>query len=158
MTNQLSLISDKQSAQYYIPEPNVRDVFLLGYCELFAIHQKIQHPDDTIIFINDDSHGPNRISLYHAVIQNHKTHRYYDASGLIAVNEDMLMQYILNNYSNGHHDFSIITDEQTVNHNLSIMTGIDESQLFNTDEFNFYILDNPDINHQIQPYLLIPEP
>ena len=137
--------SDTTSPQFEIKPLQIRESFLMGYCDIYAIlNQKFQIGGVNIpVIINDDTNGKH--SLYHVVSKNIESDYYYDASGLIAFDIDSLRQYIRNNYSENKNDFSIISNPIQVADYLEITTGLSSQDATSSDQLYLYIDSNLEI-------------
>lgn len=136
--------TDDISPLFAIKSFQIRESFLMGYCDIYAmLNQKFQIGGVNIpVVINDDSNGKH--SLYHVVSKNIESGRYYDASGLIALDIDSLCQYIRDNYSKNKNDFSIIEQAKQVADYLEITTGISSQDATSPDQLYLYIESNLD--------------
>lgn len=134
--------SDDISPLFAIKSYQIRESFLMGYCDIYAmLNQKFRIGGVNIpIVINDDSNGKH--SLYHVVSKNIESGRYYDASGLIALDIDSLCQYIRDNYSENKNDFSIIEQAKQVADYLEITTGLSSQEAASSDQLYLYIESN----------------
>ena len=134
--------TDDISPLFEIKSSQIQESFLMGYCDIYALlNKKFQIGGVNIpVVINDDSNGKH--SLYHVVSKNIVSGRYYDASGLIALDIDSLCQYIRDNYSENKNDFSIIEQAKQVADYLEITTGLSSQDATSPDQLYLYIESN----------------